>query len=674
MVQILSFYSNEIWTLGTNEIYSPYNVKYPLKFIKAAGLPLTFDNKLPVCFINEDLELSYAIINNGLEVTSKINLGISLNLWSFGYLNEKVLVFYHSGFLQCFSFTKERVVRKIKFGEIQKIVCHSCKVYLIQSGRSHEVIEWKLTTGEIKVLKSYNIPIKDITVNAKGSYLAIATEELIEIIEILSDTATFQYCDIKNATAMTWSAAGDILFLSTNKEFLKILLNQTEESDNNELKAFSLVYQELETTEIFESSGDIYLKSSGIWLKYCNDDNQLIPDPIVKIDEINIGTNKAEFKEFGLIYRDCSKSFTKLQECKNNCMLNPYEIDAMVMTDKTKSDKIPSELISKLIFVSELENNKKNYMFWKLVKEMFEKKPDDLEENAEEKPRARIKERSLQNSPGNITPTRRPAKRSVSPLNKSRKSITPQRMHKMQSDPKDIIQLAVDTSCLLSSTQNIPKETNPKLFYILESTPNLKHSVTTPADFLSSDKKALVKKLQNSSIEKDLLLSCIIAGTLGKQELSKALEVACNKLTGDTGIELNLALGSKSKAWELLAENECYEDIAYYSRLGGRNDEFFTWIITLYEEGFGFVSALHLLSFGYIGLSLQILCKIEEERLAYWLSIYLEGACKNRKEIPTEFEGWFYELGPPRFKSRIDEEIHSLRVNYEKNMNTSYSY
>jgi hypothetical protein len=290
---------------------------------------------------------------------------------------------------------------------------------------------------------------------------------------------------------------------------------------------------------------------------------------------------------------------------------------------------------------------------------MIDNPAEDPDESMNEKPRPAVKERSLYSSPGNITPTRRPAKRSISPLNKSRKSITPSRIQKLQSDPKDLIQLAVDTSSLLSSTQNFAKDPEPKVFYILDQRPALKGNVSSPSDFLINDKKALIKKLLASPDEKDMLLGCIIAGTLGRQELQKAIEGSCQKLSGFAGVVLNLANGSRGKAFELLSMENCYEEVAYCSKVTGKFDEFFSFVIKLYESGFKYLCAVHLFFAGYTILAYQVLCKEGEEELVVLLHKLLE-ISKSRKEVPAEFENWFYELGPPRFRSRIDEEMSRL--------------
>ena len=392
-----------------------------------------------------------------------------------------------------------------------------------------------------------------------------------------------------------------------------------------------------------------------------------MPENLEKIDEISVGTGKADVKPYGLQYKNTTKSAFPLQKSSNPAFLSAYQTDFQILS---KTDSLSSfPLISKLLLISELQNNLKHNLFLKILQESLENPAEP--EKPSIKPNARIKERSIQSSPGNITPTRRSNKRSVSPLNKSRKSITPQRMTKLQSDPKELIQLAVDTSCLLSSTQTFPKETVPKLFYPLENMPTSKSILPNPGDFLSFDKKNLVKKLQNSKDEKDVLLSCIIAGTLGKQELTKAIENACMRLTGYAGVSLNLAVGNKAKAWELLEDND--EDVAYYSRISGKYEEFFAWVIRLYEDGFGFFCGLQLISAGFTALALQVLCKVGEERLAYWVVKALEGNCKNRFEIPNEFEAWFYELGPPRFRSRADEEIQALDLKYESKKTADFA-
>ena len=277
----------------------------------------------------------------------------------------------------------------------------------------------------------------------------------------------------------------------------------------------------------------------------------------------------------------------------------------------------------------------------------------------QDKPRIPAKDRSLYSSPGNITPTRRPVKRSVSPLNKSRKSITPSRIQKMQSDPKDLIQLAVDTSSLLSSTQNFPKDSAPRPYYVLDNQAPARGSISSPSDFLTSDKKTLVGRLLASNDQTDLLLACTLAGTLGRQELQKAIETCCSKLAGFAGVVVNLSNGSRGKAFELLLNEGAQSEVAYCSKVSGKFDEFFAYVIKLFEEKCEFLAAVQLLAAGFHALALQLLAKAGEEELAAVTGRVLE-VVKNRKEVPSEFEHWFYELGAPRFRSRAEEDVQGL--------------
>ena len=649
--QILSGYCEKAWVLGNQGVITPSGTCVDFQFSMATGGELNFEEKLPVCYVNENLELCYGLVKSGFEVVSRVSLGISLNLWSFGYLGEKVLVFWQSCNLHCFSFSKERTIRKVKVGEILKITCYQSKTYVVRRGKTAEVVEWRMNTGCITVLKVYDVPVTDISINSKGNCLAVVSSSFIEILRLTQEDIPTERFAIDGITASTWVTDSDMLYVVTNNLLLKLTVQEIGFECEEVLKF------ELNISEILESSGEIYLKTPSTWVKYSPVDSELVPESIEKIDEVVIGPHKAAFTDLGLLYENTQKALIKLCPSESLSMLPPHEIDSEVGSD-------PSLTLfssSTLLLISELENNTLHFFFWRLMQELFENNCEEIEDHLE-KTHARIKERSVQSSPGNITPIRGTSKRSVSPLNKSRKSITPQRMQKMQSDPKELIQLAVDTSCLLSSTQNFTKEAPLKAFYPLESTPNLNRPSLTTSDYLTADKKSLIKKLQGSTEESDLLMSCIIAGSLGRQELAKAVEVACGKLSGAAGVNLNLVLGSKSKAWEILGDN--VEDVAYYSRITGRNDEFFAWIINLYEDGFGFISAVQLMCTGYVALAMQIFCKVGEERLVYWIAKYLEGNCRNRKEIPADFEGWLYELGPPRFKSRMEEEITAISVKY----------
>lgn len=662
MTQILSSYSSEVWTLSSVGIVSPYNVTFPLASKIMTSNINTYNNKLPICFVQDNLQLTYGLVSNGIEIMSKVGLGISLDLWTFAFIPEKVLIFYQNQFLQCFSFTKERIIRKIKAGEIKKISGVKSACYCIRSSKTDEIIEWKINTGEIITIKSYDTNVRDLSLSAKGTYLAVITESFLEIICAADSPYKINTFTIENITAMTWMENENVLYFSSSEEFMKLSFTGVE------FNLKSLVKQKLQVCKILEISGEIYALNAGNWMRYSEPD--FIMDSIEKIDEINIGNSKAEFKNFGITYKNLTKTLCKLQDCDPLLYLSPYELDSAIMGKKISNIPIPDDLASKLILVSSLQGSIKHTLFWKVAKEMYENCLDDIQTTPNAKKIVKISERSLQNSPSNVTPTRRQQKRSVSPINKSRKSITPSRITKLQSDPKDLIQLAVDTSCLLSSTQNFPKEVTAKEFYCLEHIPTLKSSFNL-VDYITSDKKSLIKKLQTSNNETELLLSCIIAGTLGKQELSKALEIICNKLNGSTGIALNLMLGNKAKAWEILREQDCLEDVAYYSKLSGKSEDFFTWVISLFEDRFGFACALQLLTAGYIASAMQVLCKIGEDRLAYWISKLFDENCKNRKEIPAEFESWFYDIGPPRFKSKMTEEIQSLYLKYDnKNKNT----
>lgn len=645
MRNILSSYSSQVWCIGETGVFTSKGLLISLKCVLATGSELTVSGKLPISYINASSELCVALVSDGLEVISHITLGISLGIWSFGYLHEKVLVFAEHGYLNCYSFSKERSIRRVKVGEIKKITCFASKTYSIHIGKAFEIIEWEMNTGEVSLIRSYEEEITDLSVNFKGNLLAIVTHEYLEVLR-LTEHEVIEKLEICKITAITW--VDEILYAATCNEFVEISLEKSE------LVLKTLLKKPLDVSEILENSEEIFLKTLSTWVKYSPVQCDLIPEPIEKIDEVIIGPHRAKFIEFGLLYENTEKTLVSLSETR--FFSSPYEIDCQVLSEKEFPD-----LISNLISIAEVENNTVNHLIWKILKEVTENPGEEPEELG--KRVARVKERSLQGSPGAVTPTRTMQKRSVSPLNKSRKSITPGRMKKMQSDPKELIQLAVDTSSLLSSTQYFPKETPIKLFYPMENSVNLNYSTPTSSDFLTSDKKSLIKKLQNSTKEKDLLFSCIIAGSLGRQELSKAVEHACVKLKGRTGVNLNFAFGNKSKAYEILGEN--MEDIAFYSKITGKNSEFFNWIIETYEEGFGITSAVWLISTGYLALALQILFKVGEERLVYWIAKYLEGDCKNRKEVPSEFEGWLYELGPPRFKGRIDEELQEIYSKYK---------
>lgn len=666
MLKILSSYSDQVWTLARSGIVTPMNALIGNSFLCVSSCPGFTGSKLPICFVKDPLELCYGLVSSTIEIVSRVHLGISLSFWSSGLIQEKVLVFYQGDYIHCFSFSKERIVRKIRMPGLTKMCCHSSFCYLIKHTTTFELIEWKMSSGETKTIKNYTCPIELICINSKGTHLAVITSSFLEIFELTQQDRS-ENMSISNISSAVWAEENLVLYLSTPTVFVKV------QKDTQVFTTTILLTIDLQVTEILETSGEIYLKNYNNWGKYVIGNPSLVNEPIETIDEINICHTKAEFKEFGLLYRNQNKDIHPLVLCKSLAMENSFGIDNAVMNSK-KFDRVlrnpPKSFLDKLFIVAEFENSLRNLIMWKVLGEIIENNLD-TSEDVVSKPRTRARENSFQGSPNNVTPARRVAKRSTSPLSKSRKSITPQRIVKLQSDPKELIQLAVDTSTLLSSTQNFQKETPPKMFYILENSPNYKTVLPTAVDFLNTDKKALVKRLIGSNDEKDMLIGCIVAGMLGRQELQKAIETACAKLEGSTGILMNLAVGSKTKAWEILQEKECSEDVAYFSKVSGRVDGFFPWIIELYESGFGFDSALHLLCAGYTGLAMQILCKINEDRLAYWICKYMENECRLKKEVPSDFEGWFYELGPPRFKSRMDEELQSLNQKYEKHIQSN---
>ena len=655
MTKILSIFSTEIWALSANGLVTPLNTLIPGQYLTGFGGYWTFDEKLPVCLIKPNLELQYGLLSNSLNIKAKVQLGVHLKLWDFGLINEKVLVFYLKPYIMCFSFSKERIVRKIRVSDVSGLTCSLHICYFIEE-EEKKVISWEMNSGQTKVLKVYLERVKKILVDKKGKFLAVACEGFLEIIEFGKECEKTQRLGILGASVMTWSEDGCTLIVCTGNEVVKIIRN------GESFEAKSLITAELSVTDILEVSGELFIENQKIWHKFIPSSSTLIPELIEKIDEINIGSTKAEFKPFGLLYRNTEK---KAQILNPAFKLESADIHKLLQkTPKTK--KFSQYITDKLLWNSGFKNNLKENLFWRVLKEYLESPEEDNEDHNNDKSRSRIKEKTLFSSPGNITPTRRPVKRSISPLNKTRKSITPQRIQKMQTDPKDIIQLAVDTSCLLSSTQNFQKDPVPKLFYILEQKPVIKGSLSTPSDFLNSDKKALVKKLLASNDEKDLLIGCIVAGTLGRQDLQKAVESSCQKLSGYTGVLLNLAIGSKSKAFELLSSDLCYEDIALYSKFSGKFDEFFTFIIKLYEDGFKFICAIQLIFSGFTLLGLQVLYQAGEEEMVYWVSKVLEGSLKNKRKVPQEFENWFYELGPPRFKQNCDEEISVISSKFEK--------
>jgi hypothetical protein len=653
MLQILSSFSSGVWTLSEKGVISPSGAVTEIKFAKLNSGILTSSSKLPICLINNELELQYGELSSSFETISRVALGISLDFWGFCYIQEKVLMYYSSNRIHCFSLIKERTTRKIKVNNLSKMSCclGSC-FYAAKEGET-SLYEWRVASGDIKLMKSYDTDICHMALYAKGSHLVSATEKFIDIFTISHQAHKCQQLSIANVSALTWSDSELLLYICTDSEFLIL-----HSSSDGSFSSTVLMQNSFFVTEILEIGEDLYLNNK-IWCKFVPAENSLVPENIEKIDEINIGLTKAEFKPFGLVYRDLSKAIHVLQWPNARSSQSISQIESRFIDENNLEG-----LVSGLQRVAEFENSTRNYCLWKILSEILESPLDESEE-IPDKMKTRIKDRSFQDSPNNVTPSRKPIKRSISPLTKSRKSITPSRIAKMQSDPKDLIQLAVDTSSLLNSTTNFPKEPIPKLFYMLENAPILKPANSTPADFLTSDKKALVKKLQGSSDETDLLLACIIAGSLGRQELQKAVEFACTKLNSYSGVCLNLALGSRPRAWEILAENECDDDLAYYSRISGKFDHFFPWIIHLYENGCWVACAVQLIAAGFVGLALQILCSAKEERVAYWVAKCFEGNCRNRKELPTEFEGWFYELGQPRFRSRADEDIQNLYTKYK---------
>lgn len=654
MTKILSVFSTEIWTLSTSGIVSPLNTLIPGQFLAGFGGFWTSDDKLPVCLVKPNLEIQFGLISNTLSIKSKVQLGVHLKLWDFGIINEKVLVFFLAPFIMCFSFTKERIIRKVKVDDVTALTCALHHCFFIQE--QGKVTSWKMNSGEMKVIKVYSDKTKSVLVNKKASFLVVACENFIEIFSFNKGTEKIQRLDVVGASVMTWSDDDRYLYICTSREVLRIKNN--EDIFEPEL----LISAQLNVTEILEVSGELFIENQKTWYKFVTGSGTLVPELIEKIDEINIGSAKAEFKPFGLLYRNIEK---KMQVLNSSYKSEDFE-NRQLLEKSSKNLKFSQGLVDKLQCCAEQKNSVKEYLFWRVMKEYLDNVNEEVEEQVNDKSRTRIREKALLSSPGNITPTRRPVKRSISPLNKTRKSITPQRIQKMQTDPKDIIQLAVDTSCLLNSTQNFQKDPVPKMYYILEKKPVIKGSLSTPSDFLNNDKKALVKKLLSSSDDKDLLLGCIVAGTLGRQDLQKAIESSCQKLSGFTGVLLNLAIGSKSKAFELLNQDLCYEDIALYSKLSNKLDEFFTFITKLYEDGFKFICALQLFFSGFTQPALQVLYKAGEEELVYWLSQVFKGSLKNKSKVPPEFENWFYELGPPRFKNSCDEEISVISAKFEK--------
>ena len=120
-----------------------------------------------------------------------------------GQLTEKVLVFYNESFLECFSFSKERSIRKVKTGVIEKIVCFTNSCYSIKKDKNYEILEWKLNTGELLVLKTYENTINDIGISFKGTFLCIASNKFIEILNLAKKRERTERFEIKNITAMT---------------------------------------------------------------------------------------------------------------------------------------------------------------------------------------------------------------------------------------------------------------------------------------------------------------------------------------------------------------------------------------------------------------------------------------------------------------------------------------
>lgn len=646
MTKILSGPSSEIWLCSDSTIISPVNTQIPVQGQVFPG-PWTYDEKLTICVVKPNLHVNFGFLTDTLRVKAAVQLGIGLELWNFAFIDEKVLVFYSKPFIMCFSFSKERIVRKVKVDDVDGLTCALGSCFYMEDRK--RVVEWKLGCGEIVEVFEYKERVQSILVNKQTSFLAVAAEGFVDIFEIGKTAEEVQKIPICGVKVMSWSEDDCYLFVCTSNQVIKIAQN-FEGTFEPEV----LVTCQLSVREIIEVSGELFIENNESWFKLTQSSCKLVPELIEKIDEINIGSSKAEFKSFGLQYRETPKQSEKLFGSKHS---KPHPAGYKSLLSQSFS--VPLRQIQQLFHLSSSCNKSKHFLFFKLLKELLESPCEDADESIHDKPRIPSKDRSLYSSPGNITPTRRPVKRSVSPLNKSRKSITPSRIQKMQSDPKDLIQLAVDTSSLLSSTQNFPKDSAPKPYYVLDNQAPAKGSISSPSDFLTSDKKTLISRLLASNDQTDLLLACTLAGTLGRQELQKAIETCCSKLVGFAGVVVNLANGGKGKAFELLLNEGAQSEVAYCSKVSGKFDEFFAYVIKLFEDKFEFLAAVHLLASGFHALALQILVKSGEDELAAVAGKILE-VVKNRKEVPGEFENWFYELGPPRFRSRYEEDMQGL--------------
>lgn len=332
MMRILSSYSDQVWTLARSGIVTPLNALIENSFLCVSSCPGFTGSKLPICFVKDPLELCYGLVSSTIEVVSRVHLGISLSFWSSGLIQEKVLVFYQGDYINCFSFSKERIVRKIRMPGLTKMCCHSAFCYIVKHATSYELIEWKMSSGETKTIKNYTCPIESICINSQGTHLAVVTTTFLEIFELTQPNQP-ENLSISNISSAIWAEENLVLYLSTPTVFVKV------QKDSQNFTTTILLTIDLQVTEILETSGEIYLKNYNNWGKYVIGNTSLVNEPIETIDEINICHTKAEFKEFGLLYRNQNKDIHPLVMCKNLAMENSFGIDNVVMNSK-KFDKV----------------------------------------------------------------------------------------------------------------------------------------------------------------------------------------------------------------------------------------------------------------------------------------------------------------------------------------------